>query len=433
MRRTILFITLLVYSGFCGDLIFAQIKTLEAYKRMAIENSAKTKNSALDIEAAQQQKKAAFTKYFPDINASGMIFKANDPLINTGIPIPQIGVLPIELIDDGLIATITALQPVFAGGQIINSNKLAQLAIDAAKLQNNLSIEAVLQKTEQCYWQIVSIKEHIKSINSIDTLLARIHVDVKLAVEVGVVSTNDLLKVELQQNELASNQLKLENLLILAKMELAQHVGMPMDSAAQVDVRFFDQARAPTTTYYINNEEALAYLSSYKLLEKSVEAAKTETRLKRGEYLPKVGVGYSYTSEDMISKRANHGVVFASVSIPLSGWWEGSHDIKRKKINERKVVHEKEYITGQLQLKMQQAWNSLVEAEQQIYLAESAVKQSAENLKINRDYYNAGTSQISDLLDAQSIHKNNLNRLINTQINYKLKLSEYLFATGRVA
>ena len=177
MRRTILFITLLVYSGFCGDLIFAQIKTLEAYKRMAIENSAKTKNSALDIEAAQQQKKAAFTKYFPDINASGMIFKANDPLINTGIPIPQIGVLPIELIDDGLIATITALQPVFAGGQIINSNKLAQLAIDAAKLQNNLSIEAVLQKTEQCYWQIVSIKEHIKSINSIDTLqIGRAHV-----------------------------------------------------------------------------------------------------------------------------------------------------------------------------------------------------------------------------------------------------------------
>lgn len=433
MRRTILFITLLVCSGLCVDLIFAQVKTLEACKRMAIENSAKTKNSALDIEAAQQQKKAAFTKYFPSVNASGMVFKANDPLISAGIPIPQIGVLPIELIDDGLIATITALQPVFAGGQIINSNKLAQIAVDVAKLKNNLSKEDVLQKTEQCYWQVVSIKEHIKSINSIDTLLERIHIDVKMAAEVGVVSTNDLLKVELQQNELASNQLQLKNLLILAKMELAQHIGISMDSLAQVDVLFFDHERAPITTYYISNEEALKYLSSYKLLDKSVEAAKIETHLKRGEYLPKVGVGYSYTSEDIISKRTNHGVVFASVSIPLSGWWEASHDIKRKRINERKVVHEKENITGQLQLKMQQAWNSFVEAEQQIHLAESAVKQSADNLKINRDYYSAGTSQISDLLDAQSIHKNNLNRLINTQINYKLKLSEYLFATGRVA
>lgn len=430
MKRNI-FLTLLFGSVLCINPLFAQVYTLNECKQMAVKNNVRTKNSALDIEAARQQKKEAFTKYFPSIDASGFAFKADDPLIKSSISIPQMGTLPIELIDDGVIAMVTAIQPIFAGGKIINGNKLAQIAVDAAKIQNNLSKEEVLKKTEKCYWQIVSIKEHLNTMNSIDTLLSRMHIDVNKAVEVGVTSTNDLLKVELQQNEIASGRLTLDNLLILAKMELAQHIDISMDSLNYVDVVYFEQERKSILSYYISNEEALDHLSSYKLLEMNVEVSKMETRLKQGEYLPTVGVGYSYMNEDMIGKHTNHGLVFASISIPLSRWWEGSHAIKRKKINEQKVQNEKDDISGQLQLRMQQTWSSLVEATQQITLAESAVKQSTENLKMNKDYYNVGTAPMSDLLDAQTLYRQSNNRLTNAQIDYKLKLSEYLFATGR--
>lgn len=410
----------------------AQVYTLDECKQRAIENNARTKNSGLDIEAARQEKKEVFTKYFPSISASGTAFKAGDPLIATGITLPQMGTLPVELLEDGLIGMVTAIQPVFAGGKIINGNKLAQIAVDAAELQHDLSKEEVLQKTEKYYWQIVSLKEHLSTLSSVDTLLLRIHTDVSKAVEVGVASNNDLLKVELQQNEIASSRLELDNLLILSKMLLAQYIGTSMDSLQRMDVVYFEgEERKNLFSYYISNEESLDRLASYRLLDKNIEAAKMKTRMKRGEYLPTVGVGASYANENLLGQSTNHGIVFATVSIPISDWWGGSHALKKKRIEERKAMNEKEDLSQQLMLKMQQTWNSFQEAEKQILLAESALKQSSENMRMNRDYYNAGTSPISDLLDAQTLYRQSCNRLTTAQINYKLKLSDYLFATGR--
>lgn len=410
----------------------AQVYTLNECKQMSIENNARTKNSGLDIEAARQEKQEVFTKYFPSISASASAFKADDPLIATGITIPQMGTLPVELLEEGLIGMVTAVQPVFAGGKIINGNKLAQIAVDAARLQHDLSKEEVLQKTEKYYWQIVLLKEHLSTINSVDTLLARIYNDVNKAVEVGVASNNDLLKVELQQNEIASSRLELDNLLILSKMLLAQYIGTSMDSLQRMDVAYFDaEDRKDLLSYYISNDESLYRLASYQLLDKNIEAAKMQTRMKRGEYLPTIGVGASYANENLLGKSTNHGIVFAKVSIPITGWWGGSHALKKKRIEERKAINEKEDLSGQLVLKIQQTWNSLHEAEKQISLAQSAVEQSSENMRMNRDYYNAGTSPISDLLDAQTLYHQSCNRLTIAQINYKLKLSDYMFATGR--
>lgn len=421
-----------VFTTFVANKVHAQVYTLGECKHMAVENNARTKNSGLDIEAANHEKKEVFTKYFPSISASGTAFKADNPLIATGVTIPQMGTLPVELLEDGLIGMVTAIQPVFAGGKIVNGNKLAQIAVEAAELQHDLSKEEVLQKTEKYYWQVVSLKEHLSTLNSVDTLLSRIHNDVNKAVEVGVASKNDLLKVELQQNEIASSRLELDNLLILSKMLLAQYIGTSMDSLQCMDVASFDAAdRKGLLSYYISNEESLDRLASYQLLDKNIEATKMQTHMKRGEYLPTVGVGASYVNENLLGKNTNHGIVFATVSIPITDWWGGSHALKKKRIEERKAINEKEDLSGQLVLKMQQTWNSLQEAEEQILLAQLAVTQSSENMRMNSDYYNAGTSPLSDLLDAQTFYRQSCNRLTTAQINYNLKLSEYLFATGR--
>lgn len=432
MIRKIIMSASFVFSILFTNQVQAQVYTLEECKQKAIENNVKTKNSKLDIEAARWEKKEVFTKYFPSISASGTAFKADDPLIAAGITIPQMGTLPVELLEDGLIGMVTAVQPVFVGGKIVNGNKLAQIAVDAAELQHDLSKEEVLHKTEKYYWQIVSLKEHLSTLNSVDSLLIRIHNDVNKAVEVGVVSNNDLLKVELQQNEIASSRLQLDNLLILSKMLLAQYIGTPMDSLQRMDVAYFGaEERKNLFSYHISNEECLSRLVSYRLLDKNIEASKMHTRMKRGEYLPTVGVGASYANENLLGQNTNHGVAFATVSIPITDWWGGAHALKKKRIEECKAINEKDDLSQQLILKMQQTWNSLQEAEKQITLAESAVKQASENMRINQDYYNAGTSSVSDLLDAQTLYRQSCNRLTTAQINYKLKLSEYLFATGR--
>lgn len=432
MIRKIVLSTTIILVALLATPSMAQVYTLNTCKKMALDNNARSRNSRLDVEAARQEKKEVFTKYFPSISASGMAFKPNEPIVNTAIPLPGME-LPIQLFEDGLVGMVTAMQPIFAGGKIVNGNRLAQIAVDAAELQYVLSQEDVVLKTEKYYWQIVSIKEHLATLNSVDTLLTHIHKDVRKAVEVGIASSNDLLKVELQQNQMASNRLGLDNVLLLSKMLLAQHIGSPMDSLECLDIEYANTGNPEkAVTYFVMHEECLSTLSSYKLLDKNIEAARLKTRMKRGEYLPTVAVGASYFNENLVGgKHTNHTMIGATVSVPISDWWGGSHAIKKKKIAERQAVNEKEDLAGQLVLKIQQSWNALTESEQQITLAQSAVIQSTENLRMNRDYYNVGTVSLSDLLDAQTLYQQTCNRLTNAQVDFQVKLCEYLVATGR--
>ena len=77
--------------------------------------------------------------------------------------------------------------------------------------------------------------------------------------------------------------------------------------------------------YRVSHEEALPTTLSYKLLEKNVEAARLQQKLKVGQYLPTVGIGAGYMYHNLLDKDRPFGMVFATVAIPISDWWGGSH------------------------------------------------------------------------------------------------------------
>ena len=172
--------------------------------------------------------------------------------------------------------------------------------------------------------------------------------------------------------------------------------------------------------------------SSYKLLEKNVEVHKLKRKISLGEQLPTVGVGVSYAYEDfMFDKSRNHFIMMATVSVPISDWWGGSHKVKRAKLEEKKAIRQQQDGNEKLQLKMQQSWNLLTESYKQITLAESAVKESRENLRMQTNNYKTGVSSLSELLDAQSIFQESRNRYTDACIDYQIKVTQYLQDTGR--
>ena len=124
------------------------------------------------------------------------------------------------------------MQPLFAGGQIVNGNRLAKAGEEVSRLQRQMTENEVLLATERYFWQLVSLKEKLITIESAETMLARILSDVKIAVEAGLTTRNDLLRVELEQNRLESGKLKAENGLAILKMAFAQHIGMEPDACS---------------------------------------------------------------------------------------------------------------------------------------------------------------------------------------------------------
>lgn len=424
----------------------AQTYRLQQLKDSALHNNIAIRNAKYGIEAAQQQRKEAFTKYFPNISGTGLWFNANKGMAQMDINLseqvsPELAaalaqMLPpealaalanpmsISMMKNGTVAGITATQPVFAGGQIVNGNKLAKIGEEAAELQLQLSENEVEKTVEQYFWQLVSMQEKLKTIAAVDTLLADIHKDVDVAVRAGVAMRNDLLQVQLRRNDLESQKAKLQNGLSIVKLLLGQYCGLSNDD--HFDIMLPDMELQNQTLPIFDAEGAgVPLLAEYQLLQKQVEATKLQKQMTVGENLPTVAVGAGYNYHNLLENNRTFGMVFATVSIPISNWWGGSHAIKRKKIEHQKAIEEQQDKSELLKIRMRNAWNNVTESFRQMEIAKSSIEQAEENLRLNRNYYKAGTSKMSDLLEAQLLYQQAHDGYVEAFANYQNRLLEY--------
>ena len=433
----------------CSISVSAQTYTLEQLKDAALRNNITVRNAQRSVEAAQQQRKEAFTKYFPYVSGTGLWFNANKGMAQTTVNpseiiSPEIGAslaqifppealaalanpISISMMKNGTIGSLMALQPVFAGGQIINGNKLAKVGEDVSRLQLQLSENEVEKTTEQYFWQLASLQEKMKTINAVDTLLADIHKDVDVAVRAGVAMRNDLLQVQLRQNDVESQRLKLQNGISIVRMLLAQYCGLDQTEFT-LDYQTELSSHLPQKQ---DHSQALLGTAEYQLLGKQVEATSLQKKMTVGQNLPSVAVGAGYNYHNLLENDHTFGMVFATVSVPITDWWGGSHAIKRKKIEYQKAVDEQHDKAQLLQIRMQNAWNNVEEARQQLDIAKRSIEQAEENLRLNRNFYRAGTSKMSDLLEAQLLYQQSLDRRTDAYADYQNKLLEYRQATGQ--
>ena len=407
--------------------------SLEACREAAVEHNRTLQNSRFDLEAALQTRREAFTNYFPQIAASGGVFQAQHGLVQAdfGLTIPQLGTmnLPISMVKRGAFGSVTAIQPVFAGLKIVNGNKLARLGEEVGQLQLRKTEAEVREQTDAYYWQIVSLKENLETLDAVDRQLTEIHRQVELSVRAGLVTTNDLLRVELRQQEVASTRLKVENGLKVSKMLLAQHIGVDW-SDFDIETGAFVDPEDPAV-WHVSVEEALDRRVEYLLAEKNVEAQKYQKRMERGKNLPTVGVGAGYLYYNMMDKNVDDGLVFAQVSVPISAWWGGSHALKQARIREQQAENDRLQAREMLAVEIEKTWSEVQESYAQILLARRSVTSATENLRQNRNFYEAGTAPLTDLLDAETLYTESRDNLTSACAAYRTSLARYMRVTGR--
>jgi outer membrane protein TolC len=461
MKRIIVVISFLIiiYPVFSQNVL-----TLEQCKELALKNNMQAKNATLSVEIAKEQQKEAYTKYFPSVSATSMNFLSTKPMMSmkmdmsasmqpmmnvfspiigwamqSGVPIDQNALAAlqnsepqkIEMLKNGMIAGVMATQPVFAGGQIVNGNRLAKKGLEVRELQKQIADKEVLLETERYFWQLVSLKEKLKTVENSETMLSRILSDVNVAVLAGLTSRNDLLRVELEQNKLQSGKLKVENGLKMLKMALGQKMGVPSDGF-DILLPEFDKISLVLPAI---ESAVVQNRPEYKLLERSVEAAKLQHDMEKGKTLPviAIGAGYNYMNFDMHrddGMKNNFGLVFANISVPITDWWSGSHAIKRKKIELQQAENTRQETTELLSQQMQHLYDELNEAYQQVLLAQKSIAVAEENVRMSEDHYKAGISILSDLLDAQNLLQQSRDQYVEAVTGYCVKLAEYRQVTG---
>lgn len=453
---------------------------LDSCKSMALRNQTRMKNALLDSEQATLTKKAAFTKFFPQVvlNAGGfhsanylVDIYADDNGNSTGANLDihagydgkplseqqqrlqdQLNALEIdfdieqqmndfadrftfdahlEALDHGAFVSAMLTQPVFMGGRIYRGNQLAQVGVEASKLQQDLVKDEVELSVEKYYWMVYSLQSKMSAINQGISLLDTLQKDASAGVNAGLIGKNDLLKVKLKLNELKASKVQLEHGIQLTTMLLCQYVGLEYNP--NYEYLLVDKPYSVRNLPQKGLKESVENRTESKLLDLSVKAEWLQKQMLLGETLPQVAIGATYGYSNLLSsvpsaelfKTTPSAIVFATIQVPITAWWENSHNLKKQQLALQKAENEREDKLQMMELQTQQAWNELVEAKTLVELKRQACSDAEENMKEVKTYYDAGMETIGTYLEAQTMYQQTQSELIDQEVVLRMKELQY--------
>ena len=460
-----------------ADTLCAQPRqlSLQECQELALANNVKMKNARLEVDMAKADRQANISKFFPSIQATGIGFIADKGVLGGKlgdfVDLPTIptlspefmGSLPpsvqeliqeiisqgkigqlvqgiedfnnlgnreVEILDKGLGASVTAVQPVFMGMQIINAQKLYKVGEQVKTYQLQQSHDEVVLTVEKYYRQLLNLREKEKTVMSMDSLLGNLSGDVEEAVAAGVKSRNDQLQVTLKANQVKSGLIQVKNGINLTKMVLGQYIGMAVDSFDIITLE--DELLATPEAYRVDHQAALHNNLNFLMLEKSVEATRLRKRLALGENLPSVLVGGGFAYHNILNN-VDRSFWFgtAAVHIPITQWWGGGLKMKKANLALQAAENTRDNAGELLSVQMQQLYNQLGEYYDQVEISKLSIETANENYRMQLDAYQAGTATMTELLNAESLLHQSRDQYANDYTNYVLKRMEYLHATGQ--
>ncbi len=445
MKRFVVLVALLISSGYASA---GRTLTLEECRQLAIQNNKELKISGEKIKIAGYEKKAAFTKYFPGLSAIGayMWNQKDINLLDMGAlgtsiggalgPIAQLpvfgkwmeGVGDLQHLDiqNIWVGSVSLVQPVFMGGKIINYNQITKYAKQLAESMNDQQLQDVIYKTDETYWQVISLVNKKKLADAYVDLLRKTDHDITAMINEGVATEADGLSVKVKLNEAEMAQTKVDNGLALSRMLLAQICGLPLEEPlALADEDIEDFPVEPSITAADVNE-AFMNRNELKSLDLATKIYKRKERIVLSDMLPNVAfmANYLVTNPNAMNGFKNEFAgmfnVGVMVKVPLSGWWEGSYKRNSARAETRIKSLELQDAREKVELQVNQSVYKVNEANKKLTASTRNMENAEENLRHANLGFEEGVIPALNLMQAQTAWVSARSSLIDAQIEVKL-------------
>ena len=432
MKRTILLLTFVV----TVSCMHAQrMLTLEECRNLAIQNNKELQISGEKIKMADNEKKAAFTKYFPQLSANGayMWNQKDINLLDMGAlssslssslgglaQLPMIqhlmsGVNDMQHLDvqNIWVGNVSLVQPVFMGGKIVNYNQITKFAKQLAESMNNLQLQDLIYKTDETYWQVISLVNKKKLADAYVDLLRKMDSDVTAMIYEGVATEADGLSVKVKLNEAEMAQTKVEN-------------GLALEEDLSLADEKLDNFPVETTQASADLNEAFMNRNELRSLDLATKIYKRKERIALAEMLPNVALAANYfvTNPNVFNGFKNDFAgmfnVGVMVKVPLSGWWEGTYRRNSAKAETRIKTLEWQDAREKIELQVNQSVYKVNEAGKKLIASSRNMENAEENLRRANFGFEEGVIPALNLMEAQTAWVSARSSLIDAQIEVKL-------------
>lgn len=398
--------TPLCLAGVFLAVALAQVRaeTLQDAWLAALAGNARVRAAQARADSALAEFDSAEAARWPVVTAAASVSRFADPpaldLSSAGLP----ALVPLFAGDSVTVASAQVTIPVYTGGMLRANVSAAAAGFAAQERSSNAVAAGVKLAVAEAYVAVLRAESSLAAAETAVASLAAHERDAADMEASGQVPRNDRLAAAVSLGLAEQSKLEAENALELARAAynrtLARSLAAPVDIAPEVSIRSAE-LDAPLAELVASALEKRPDLHALAALETSYGERATAKRAERRPQLALSG-GYSYL-ENGVLNREDYGWVGLGVRWTLFDSGHARSAAAALEQTAKAAARDFDDLRASVELEVRGAWLALAAARARRGVAERALAQAEENLRVVSDRYRNGEGTSSEALDAEAL------------------------------
>jgi outer membrane protein len=369
-----------------------------------------------------------------DVPPSQIVLPAN--FIMQGIPPTDSKATLSQTVLDNYGLKATMQQPLYTGGKISGAANAAEYISDATKEDFKKDRAEVQYNIKAAYWNLFRANEFKKFVDENVNQIKSHTKDAENLMKQGMLTSNDLMKVQVQLSDAQVRQIDATNNVKLAMYALNNTLGLPLQteielsSSVQITDRTWEDVDNLVNKAFEKRPDVLGMNARVKAGESGLTSA-------RGGFWPQIYLigNYNYLRPNTrifptLDKFKDTWDVTLSLSFDIWNWWQTGYQSNQAEAQLAQAQEGLSMMKDGVMLEVTQSYLGVNQFKERKVVAEQGVKQADENYRVTKDKYKNGLTPNSELLDAEvALLQAKLN-LTQSLVDYELSMARLSKAIG---
>lgn len=384
--------------------------TVDEAIQIGLDNSKSLHASQMKTESASAKTSEADASRLPSLKLSAGYTRLSEvpdqEIKGLQAPFPPVITLsPAVLNSYTLKATVQ--QQLFTGFRLENNSKAAQLSEKASLQDLDKDRIDLIYSIRQAYWNLFRATEVKKVVDeNIDQVKAHLK-DAQNLLAQGMVTNNDVLKVQVQLSSVRLLQIDAKNAVELSMINLNNLIGLPL--ATQIDIASVithESKKLDEVTALIQKAEDRR--QDIKALEYRLQAGEASVKIAKSGYYPQASLTGNYyynrpnnrffPTKDEFKAGWDVGV---TLNFDVWNWGTTKYQAKQAQAQVSQTKDVLGLLKDGISLEVTQNYLSLQKAEEKIMVAKQSIDEAEESYRITSEKFKRGVALTTDLLDAE--------------------------------
>lgn len=409
--------------------------TVEQAVQIGIENSKALKNSRFKVDASEAKAKETGTLGLPSLKVQGSYTRLStvpaSAFENPFNPaLPPIEIAPAIMNNYGVKATVQ--QPLFTGGKISGAEDAAQYSAEASKQDFQKDRADMIYNVKAAYWNLFRAIEFRKVVDENVQQIQSHLTDAENLLKQGMLTSNDVLKVQVQLSDAKVRQIDAKNNVQLSMIALNNTLGLPLATEIEI-ASSLQPVDAPNSEISMLVKRAMEQRPDLIAMNARIKASEAGLSSARGGWWPQVYLvgNYNYLRPNQRIFPAKDEFrdtwdVSLSVSIDIWNWNQTGYQTAQAQAQVAQAEEGLSLMKDGVTVEVTQNYLMMNQMKERIAVAEQGVAQAQENYRVMNERFKKGLVPNSELLDAEVA-------LLQAQLNRTQSMVDYELATARLS